>query len=385
MNDCTHIAIVTGYGSKGEGVARLEGGRVAFIRGAARGDICRIALVSERLRSCRAEISEIIQPSEHRIAPDCPAYPICGGCDFRHITYEEELRAKLWRVNSALERIGCISLRADEIVYTGQTDGYRNKAVLHVARLDGKSVIGFYRAGSHDICPVERCLLLEDELNDALRGLWNAPSQTEKTVTLRSRSLGQKPQAPRQSGPGAATVAELDGLTFQISRTSFFQVNNGAALLLYRKAREYAALSSSEFLVDLYCGVGSLTLFAGRDAGYALGVENNAAAVEDARRNALRNGLDNVGFVCADVTDWDAGGVSPDCVTVDPPRRGLTAGALQRILEMAPSRIVYLSCDPATLARDICRFNGYEAKHICVVDMFPRTANVECCVLLFRK
>jgi 23S rRNA (uracil1939-C5)-methyltransferase len=332
---------VTGYGSGGAGVARLPDGRAVFIEGAARGDVCEIMLTGESQRFARAEIVRIAAPSPCRIPPDCPVFGDCGGCQFRHITYEEELDAKLRRVNDTLERIGGIAARADEILITGQTDGYRNRATLHT--VDGKT--GFYRAGSHEIVPVDRCRLLSDEI------------------------------------PG---TYELDGLIFQCSPGAFFQVNIGAALLLFQKAREYAALRPNETLLDLYCGVGALTLFLGRDAGRAAGVDIVPAAIKDARENARRNGFRHARFICADAAVWDAGDMRPDCIVADPPRKGLTAPAVRKILELSPPRVVYVSCDPATLARDIKRLNGYEARYVCAVDMFPRTAHVECCALLVK-
>jgi tRNA/tmRNA/rRNA uracil-C5-methylase (TrmA/RlmC/RlmD family) len=342
----TDTVTITDYAAGGEGVARLADGRVVFVAGGARGDICEIAITKEQPKSCRAEITRICEPSPYRIEPDCPAYPMCGGCDFRHITYEEELRAKLRRVNAALERIGGTSVRAGEILSTGQTDGYRNRAVLHTA--GGKT--GFYRAGSHEIVPVDRCRLLD-------------------------------------AGAGIVTgkVYDLDGLLYTVSPGVFFQVNTGAALLLCQKAREYAALTQEETLVDLYCGAGTFTLFLGRDAGFALGVENSGEAIKDARANAAGNGLENIEFIHADAAKWDAGGLRPDCVTVDPPRKGLSADAVRKLPELSPRRIVYISCDPATMARDIKLLDGYTLQRLCAVDMFPRTANVECVALLVNK
>ena len=370
---------ITGYGSKGEGVARLDDGRVVFVRGAARGDICRVAVTSESPRSCRAEICEIIEPSPYRIEPDCTAYPMCGGCDFRHIVYEEELRAKLWRVNDALRRIGSTEVCADEIISTGRVNGYRNKAVFHTERRGKESLTGFYRAGTNEICPIRHCLLLPEVLNDELSQLWSNPT-AENPAMYRVGSC-----AGFGSNVHAPVVIELDGLVYRISHTSFFQVNNGAALSLFQKAREYAAMSNTESLVDLYCGVGSLTLFIGRDAGFSLGVENNLGAVDDALENLQRNNLSRIEILYADSAVWDSGSIRPDCIVVDPPRRGLSSGAVRKILELSPSRIVYISCDPATLARDIRLLAGYDVQQVCVIDMFPRTANVECCVRMIRK
>jgi 23S rRNA (uracil1939-C5)-methyltransferase len=144
-------------------------------------------------------------------------------------------------------------------------------------------------------------------------------------------------------------------------------------------------MSKNESLVDLYCGVGALTLFVGRDAGFALGVEQNPAAVDAARENAKRNAVSHAEFICADAAAWEADITYPDCIIVDPPRKGLSGGAIHKIIELSPARIVYVSCDPATLARDLRLLNGYIVKEVCVVDMFPRTANVECCCLLEKS
>ena len=370
----THIVSIIDYSSGGEGVARLEDGRVLFVKGAARGDVCKVAIVSERQRICFAEIVRIITPSEFRVRPDCPVYSICGGCDFRHITYEEELRAKLKRVNDALKRLAGISLQADEMLTAGKPDGYRNKAVLHTARQGKETVIGFYRAKTNDVCPIEYCPLLRGEINNALRELWDKKqfSAGEK-IRFRVGSNGLSPPIEET----------LDGLTFRMSEDSFFQVNTDAALLLYRKAKQYAALGKDETLLDIYCGVGTLTLFLGRDAKFALGVESNLSAVKDAEINAKNAKLSHIEFICADAAKWDSGDFKPDCVVTDPPRAGMSTEAIEKILQLSPKRIIYISCDPATLARDIKRLsNDYNASEVCVIDMFPRTANVECCVLL---
>ena len=368
-----YIVKVTGYASTGEGVARLDDGRVAFIRNAARGDVLEIKLTKEQPRSAHAEIVRILEPSPYRIEPDCQYYSKCGGCNFRHIAYEEELEAKLLRVNDAIRRIGGLSACACEIIRTGQINGYRNKAVFH---FDGTSW-GFFRAESHEIIHIDHCLLLKDDLNAAIKcmtlGVDIQKNDKDGEITLRS---GWK-------GLSKPIEEKLDDLVFQIS--GFFQINTGAALLLYQKAREYAAMTKNETLIDLYCGVGSLTLFIGRDAGKALGVELNPEAIKAARANAQQNDLSYIEFIAADVAKWKTKIQNPDCIVVDPPRAGLSPGAIEKLLTLSPKRIVYVSCDPATLARDLRMLKDYVVKDICAVDMFPRTANVECCCLLLRN
>jgi len=361
---------ITGYNSGGDGVSRLDDGRVVFVRGAARGDVLEVELTKEQPRITNAEIVRILKPSLHRIEADCDVYPDCGGCDYRHITYEEELYAKLQCVNDALKRIGGLSVQVDRILHTGQINGYRNKAVLHS---NGKSM-GLYRAGSHDVVSVEHCLLLKDDLNEAVADLVKKDKKQDNEITLRSG----------RNGLNTPLEEELDGLVFILE--GFFQVNTEAALLLFQKAREFASLSKSDTMIDLYCGVGALTLFVGRDAGCALGVELNPDAVNTARENAQRNNLFNIEFIHADAADWIADIEEPDCVIVDPPRKGLLAKAIDKILELSPKRLVYVSCNPATLARDLKELHShYAISDICTVDMFPRTANIECCCLLSRE
>jgi len=245
------------------------------------------------------------------------------------------------------------------------------KAVLHS---DG-SVLGFYRAQSHDVIPVDYCLLLKDDLNNAIKELSQSKNRKDckSEITLRSGRYGTK----------QPLEFEMDGLIFGVD--GFFQVNTEAALLLFQKAREYAALTKNDTLLDLYCGVGALTLFIGRDAGYAFGVEQNDKAIETARENALRNNLSHIEFINADAATWTTNISEPDCVIVDPPRKGLSQSAVRKILDISPKRLVYVSCNPATLARDLKGLNGYKVKDICAVDMFPRTANIECCCLLVRE
>jgi len=367
----THIVEITGYNSDGEGVSRLADGKVVFVRGAARGDSLEIVLTRELPKSAHADIVRIISSSAHRIEPDCAIYPECGGCDYRYIMYEEELYAKLQCVNDALKRIGGLTVQLSEILHTGQINGYRNKAVLHS---DG-TALGFYKSKSHDVIPVESCLLLKEDINKEIKRLVRTGTKKKNDITIRSG----------RNGVAEPLEEELDRLVYDLE--GFFQINLNAALLLFQKAREYAALSKNETLIDLYCGVGALTLFIGRDAGHAFGIELNTAAVKTAQKNAARNKLSHIEFINTDAASRLTELPTPDCVIVDPPRKGLSNEAIKRIIDFNPTRLVYISCNPATLARDLKEFIGssYNVSKICAVDMFPRTANIECCCLLERK
>jgi 23S rRNA (uracil1939-C5)-methyltransferase len=353
INDKQTVKIFD-YSADGAGVARLDNGCVVFVDGAVRGDICEVIITKTLKRACHARIERITEPSEHRIPVDCPVFPQCGGCDFRHISYEEELYAKRKKVNNALKRISSINLEIEDILTTGKINGYRNNIQL---KTDGNK-IGFYGKSSHEIVEIDKCLLVSDSFNEAIR-------RGETRIRTSSETIG--------------------GLTFRISPDSFFQINTEAALLLYEKAREYAALQPHEFLLDLYCGTGTITLFLGRDAGKALGVELSTDAFADAKENAALNDVSYVEFLCADVSELDIGEFAPDCIVVDPPRKGLTSEIIRKIGELNPPRIIYISCDPATLARDIKLLQNYKVTRACAVDMFPRTKHVEAIVKLERK
>ncbi|MCL1866498.1 MAG: 23S rRNA (uracil(1939)-C(5))-methyltransferase RlmD [Oscillospiraceae bacterium] len=381
-----HTVEIIGYSFDGAGVAKLNSGCVVFVERAVRGDVCEVRITKVNPRSCRAEIVRLTKKSEHRIAPDCPVYNKCGGCDFRHISYKEELFAKKTRVNDALKRIGGVKIETEEVLTAGETDGYRNHIQLKIDC--GK--VGFYSAASHTTVDIESCKLASPNANRVIRCLreWVRRNDIRGVGTARIRTskdgvmtvLNADKVITLDSHPYITEV--LDGLSFRISAESFFQVNSAGAEVLYKKALEFADLKPHEFLLDLYCGTGTITLFLGRDAGHALGVESNESAVENARINAELNGVHNAEFLCADVSDFDFSGLNPNCVVVDPPRKGLDSRTLRKILEMSPTRIVYISCDPATLARDVKLLTGYTVSRVCAVDMFPRTRHVECVIIL---
>ena len=435
--------VIDGYTSEGAGVCRVDS-MVVFVPAAARGDHVRIRIVKVLRNHAYGRVEEVLSPSSARIVPDCAAFPKCGGCALRHITYEEELRMKRERVESALARVGGISLTAERMIGAPSPLAYRNKAIYPVGMKDGHAVTGFFRSRSHEIVPLSRCLLQQDGCDraaqlvlrwvdehhipvydettgrgllrqiylraakdgkmlltliaadmpahiDALRRLFEkeCPAVVGAVLNLnRTRGntlLGQECRAlwGRQTLPDT-----LCGLAFELSPLSFYQVNRDQAECLYACALEYAGLHGSELVVDLYCGAGTITLMLAQKAGRAIGVEIVPDAVENARRSAERNGVANAEFLCADAGEaaarLNAQGLKPDVVCVDPPRRGLDAATIEAIAAMAPARVVYVSCDPGTLARDaaLLREKGYEARRLTCVDMFPRTAHVESVCLL---
>lgn len=435
---------IEGYGSAGEGVARLDG-QAVFVKGALAGELCQVQLLKVGKSAAWGRVAEVTEPSPGRQAPDCPQYPKCGGCQLRHMTYAEELNFKRQKVQDALQRIGGWDGAVSVIHGAAQPDRYRNKIQFPVA--DGPCV-GFFRARSHDVIDCPDCLLQPlpaTHLRSAFRA-WMAdchvPAYDEKAheglirhfyvrVNQKGQSLcaviangKQLPQqdklieALRVAEPGLVGVVlsvnqaktnvilgkeyhtlwgqdfledTLCDLNFRLSVPSFYQVNRDQAEVLYGRALDFAQLTGTETVLDLYCGIGTITLVLARRAGKAIGAEVIPAAIEDAKANAARNGVTNTEFLCADAgeaaQELARRGLRPDVICVDPPRKGISPEVVDAIAQMSPTRLVYVSCDPATLARDVKLFaaEGYGAVRAAAVDMFPGTANVESVVALERR
>ena len=439
-----YTGTVEGYSSEGLGIVRLDGA-VVFVPRAVRGETVDLRITKVMKTAAAGEIVKIHRPSPERTAPECPYYGRCGGCDFQHLTYTEELWAKRKRVQDALTRIGGTDLQVEEILGAKNPTHYRNKSQYPVGA-DGS--IGFFQARSHRVVPIERCLIqseLSDKTAQAVASWmkrYKVPAYDETTgkglirhvyvrvnrageslccVVANGRQVPREPElaalvrsaAPRTVGVvlntntrrGNVILGEkyrtiwgqdflmdtLCGLSFKLSVPSFYQVNRDQAEVLYGKALEYAGLTGQETVLDLYCGTGTITLCLAAKAGRAIGAEIVAPAIRDARENAARNGVENVEFFCGDASDVAAKlereGLRPDVVSVDPPRKGLAPEVIESVAAMGPARVVYVSCDPATLGRDVKRFAqlGYQAVRACAVDMFPGTRHVETVVLLSRE
>jgi 23S rRNA (uracil1939-C5)-methyltransferase len=439
---------VEGYTHEGDGVAHIDG-RVVFIKGALSGEQCEIKILKDGKNIVYARLEKLLAPSPSRIAPQCPNFGKCGGCDFLHMDYAEELRLKLRRVEDALRRIGGLNVKVTGIVGADSIVNYRNKAIYAVGKSEGRAITGFFRERSHDIVPTEKCLIqtdVSDRASAAVRRWMDrycVPAYNEElrsgvvrhvfcryafavkkalvTVVSYEKTLPH-PEALvgeiRRRCPETAGVVlnvnrtrgntvltgefltlwgddfivdELNGLKFKLSPRSFYQINSAQAEKLYGKALEYAALTGSETVLDLYCGTGTITLIMAGRVKYAVGAEIVEAAISDAWENAAMNGIENVDFIYADAGDaareLKTKGVLPDVVVVDPPRKGLSPTVIDTVSDLSPARVVYVSCDPATLARDLKIFEtkGYKAVEATAFDMFPRCAHVECVVLMSKK
>ncbi len=441
-------AEISGYGSDGSGVARIEG-RAVFVPRTIVGERWKIVIVKVTSSAVYGRALEPVALSPERRAPECEKCQRCGGCSLWHMSYEEEKRLKLRRLNDALSHIGHQSVQAREIIGSDRATRYRNKGIYAVRNVGGRVKSGFFAPRSHELVPVESCLI-QSELADSTaaavvefmeqngikaydeetrRGLVRhvyvrTASATEDAVAVivSAGGLGSKTDAfvkklreacPKLTGIvlninrsvgntvlsgsfhtlwGRESIRDiLGGFEFEIAPQAFYQINPPQAEKLYERAVEYAAPEGCGTVLDMYCGAGTISLFLARRAKKVIGAELVPEAIENARENAARNGVENAEFFCADASEaaerFLREGIRPEAVVVDPPRKGMDRGAIRAICGMEPERVVYVSCNPSTLARDIEVFNacGYELREATALDMFPRTSHVEAVALLSRE
>ena len=436
-----YTAEITGYSSEGLGIARI-GGQVVFVHNAILGEVCDILVMKVLKNTAYGKAVAWQSVSPHRVEPDCPYYRRCGGCAFRHMDYAGELEAKQRRVQDALRRVGGSSVEVEEILGAAETLRYRNKGQYPVSP-EGK--VGFYQARSHCVTDIDTCLIQKPQADAAASALrrymaeHRVPGYDERTgkglvrhLYVRTNQAGQSlicivvngdklpheeelVHSMRRAVPDAAGVVlgintarsnvilgdryrtlwgkdtltdTLCGHQFRLSIPSFYQVNREQAEVLYRRAVDYAGLTGAELVLDLYCGAGTITLTMADRAKKLIGAEIVPPAVKNARENARANGISNVEFFCGDASDiavkLAADDLRPDVICVDPPRKGLAPEVIDAMARMGPQRIVYVSCDPATLGRDVklLEQGGYKARRAAAVDLFPGTAHVETVCLL---
>ncbi len=446
-NDVVTIEI-TGMSHEGNGVGRYQD-FVLFVPMTAPGDkiLCHVVKVNHSFGYGR--IQELLEPSPVRLKNDCIAFQQCGGCSWRHIQYEEERRLKQQMVEQNLKKIASIDTPLEPILSCNERR-YRNKAQYPIGKdKNGNTVIGFYAKRSHRIIQCADCKLQPDffaHLCDAVKNWadrYQIPVYDEKTgkgllrhLYLRTaQKTGQtmvclvatSQKVPHEKElcqeliekePSVSTILinqnekntnvilgkknrviygsgtiedEICGIRIRISPHAFYQVNRDTAEKMYELASEYAHLNGTETLLDLYCGTGTIGLTMAKKVKRLIGVEVIEQAVEDAKENARRNRIDHAEFLCADAgkaaQHFVSSGIHPDVIVVDPPRKGCDENTLDAIAKMAPERVVYISCNSATLARDveILTRNGYRFVKGRPVDLFPRTTHVECVALLTKR
>ena len=445
----TYELKITDVSSDGNGIGHIDGFAV-FVPQTAEGDVIECLIVKVRTHFAYGKATKIIEPSPYRIEPVCAAYKRCGGCQLMHIDYEKQKQIKKSIVDNALQRIGGFEGFVTEGIETlDYPYRYRNKMVFPVGKdKGGQTVCGFYAQRSHDIMPLEDCFSgseINSGINKAVleymsengvtpydenahkggvRRIFTRTAYVTKEIMVvisanadkipNKDALIEKLVAVDENiksiilnvnkektnlvlGKKNITLYGSDfivdyllGVRFEISPHSFYQINPVMTEKLYLQAIEYAALRGKEKVMDIYCGIGTISLCAAKKAHSVIGVEIVEAAIANAIENAKNNGIENAKFYADSaeniVPKLIENGERPNVVILDPPRKGSDEKTLSAIVKAAPERIVYVSCNPSTLARDakfLCE-NGYKLKKAKCFDLFPNTVHVECVVLMSR-
>ncbi len=443
-----YIIDIVSMGHSCEGVGKYKDFTV-FIPFVLVGEQVEVVITEVKKSYAKGKMLNILKPSPDRVEPKCEIYDQCGGCQIQHLNYEAQLKVKRQQVVDAIERIGKQeNVVIHPTLGSENPWNYRNKMQVPVARKNNDVMIGCYAQGTHTVIDTKNCLIQNEANNtiaNAVRGVikrLNIGTYDEKTgrgvlrhvigrvgsngevmvVLVTSTDVLPKQEkiiAELQSNiPGLVSIMQninmqdtnvimgkrtlnlwgkltitdtLGDFTFNISARSFFQVNTKQAEVLYNKAVEYAQLTGKETVIDTYCGTGTITLFLAKKAKKVYGIEIVEAAIKDANKNAENNNVTNTEFLVGDATDVMPElykiGVRPDVIVVDPPRAGCDKAVLENFAHLKPKRIVYVSCNPASLARDIAILSefGYVAKEIQPVDMFSETSHIECVALLEKK
>ncbi len=408
---------------KGRGIGKSNG-KAVFVSGAVTGDTVTYEVTSSKKRYDIGMLCNIITPSEHRCIPSCPVADICGGCTFIHVDRDTELDVKKRTVESAFRRAGICGVRADKII-SDNRDGYRNKAIFH---RNGKGEYGFFGEGSHNSVSAAECILIPSVFReimrfseDYFRELESAPEDimlrigndgimiavtASNNVNVYFKDL--KAEFPLISSGyecdgypadhktkfthhfGNKTVtANFCGAVLGISPKSFFQINDSVAEKLCNEIIRYLSPENGDVILDLYCGIGTIGLAIAKHFPTAkiFGVEINESAVRDAKANCIASDIANAEFVCADAGSFNFRDMSPYAVIVDPPRFGLSESMIRTILNISPKVLIYMSCDPGTLAGDSGKLisGGYAITECVAGDMFPRCPHIETVVKFERS
>ncbi len=428
MNECAEVEIEKlVYG--GSGLARLETGQAVFVPGVLPGERVRIQLRRKRKGFLEADLVQVLNPSPDRIAPPCRGEKECTGATWPFISYPAQLRLKQETLLDTLKRIAGIQpARLLPILPSPSTEHYRLRAQFSVRLKDHKQQIGFFRRGSYDLIEVENQFLTHPLINKALKAIRalsndlprlseihiNASPADEVDVLLFSEQSSLpsmdafftklKQHAPEVIGmTGFANrkkvftlgrnqlTLEVEGLTFKATEGNFFQINWEQNRNMVLTVLDFAGLSGKEAVLDLYCGIGNFALPLAKKASTVIGIESGYSAIEDAKANARLNGITNAEFIADDMQKGlktlMQRKIRADLIVLDPPRAGATLKTLERVLAFVPKKIVYVSCNPSTLARDLKFFHlfGFHLDRLQPVDMFPWTYHIECVAEMVRE
>ena len=383
--------------NQGRGIGRINN-KVIFIENALIDEIVKVKITKENNKYLEGEVIEYIEKSNKRINEEC-LYN-CGGCNLLHLSYEEQLKFKENNIKKIINKFTNLNININKIIPSNKIYNYRNKVIFHV---DNK--IGLYKSKTNEIIEINKCLLVDNRINEILNNIKKLELKDNNEIMIRVSDKESMISIDNYikdiekidvttiicnnkiiKGNGYI-IENLNNYKFIISKESFFQINKEQTINLYDKVLEYADLKGKENVLDLYCGTGTIGIYVSKYAKKVLGIELNEKAVEDANKNKELNNIDNIDFICGDAKKViKAINFKPDIVIIDPPRSGLFKGMIDDLTIINPKKIIYVSCNPITLARDLQELtNKYILKEIQPVDMFPNTYHVESISVLERK
>jgi 23S rRNA (uracil1939-C5)-methyltransferase len=445
IKDVLHVTF-TDLTHEGKAVAKVDGYPL-FVEGALPDETGEIEVTKLNKGYGFAELIHLDKTVPERTLPPCPVYDECGGCQLQHMTYEGQLKMKYNQVRNVMDRIAKLpNVPVHPVLGMKEPWRYRNKAQVPIGLAGGRIVAGFYQKRSHEIIDMTECLIQHEQSDDIIQkvkdvcganGVMPYDEKRHKGVlrhvmarigyttgemmavlVTRTAELPNKEaiiKGIRDAIPGITSIVQnvnpdktnvifgnqtrtlwgedviydlIGDVKFAISARSFYQVNPVQTEVLYGKALEFAELSGNEVVIDAYCGIGTISLFLAKQAKEVYGVEIVPQAIEDAKKNAELNGITNAQFEAGKAEEvipaWHKQGIRPDVIVVDPPRKGCDDALLKTILEMKPKKVVYVSCNPGTLARDLRTLEdgGYKTREVQPVDMFPQTVHVEAVAVL---
>ncbi len=412
--DEIYEAEIIGLENEASGVAKING-MIVFIPKVLVGERVRVRIIEIKKNFARGKLIEVLQASKNRCKSKCPYYGECGGCNLRHQDANENLLFKKEKVENALKRIGKLNVIVDDVIPSFKDDNYRNKVSFKVEN----DRIGFYGEGTYQLIDIDNCLLAEKKINDALKVIRSYLKENKneiKTITIKHGNAMDELLIDIYSSTdndieildylttninnlktvifndnvvyGNGYISQIsNGLMFNCSSKSFFQVNGIQAEKLYDIAIKMANLKSEDVVLDLYCGTGTITSIIAGHVKKVIGIEIVEDAIIDAKHNLNINNINNVNFICGDAAkEISKIKENINVIFVDPPRKGIDRKAIAIIKKLKPKKIIYISCNPVTMSRDIGYLNdSYDVKKVTPVDMFPNTAHVECVSLLCLK
>ena len=435
-----YIVNIIDNGSNGEGICKIDEFTI-FVNGAIKDEKCKIKIVKVNKSFGYGKLLEIIEASPNRVVPDCVSYKKCGGCNLRHINYEYTLKMKRDIIQNLVNKTLDNKIQVEETIGMDKPKYYRNKAIFPVKKIDGKKAVGIFASRSHDVIEFEECKIQNLEAQQIAKYIiknWAGTIYDEQTHTgtlrnimIRVGSISKEVMVVLVTNgmieydtkelikefPNIKTIIindnheitnvvlsninkiiygdgviydNLNEFRFQISPNSFFQVNSAQTIKMYDEAIKLAELKSTDEICDLYCGIGTISIFASKYVKKVYGIEIVHSSIENAKTNLKINNINNVEFIEGDVEiafdDFIKRGIKIDAVIVDPPRKGLDNKTIENLINTKPKKIVYVSCNPATLVRDLHMLeNTYNIKQIKPIDNFPYTNHVESVTVLFAK